>query len=115
MHVSIQLLKQVRHYRVSETRNGLLTPKQFMQTSSFSPLKHSNKTGTKADKWEVGYHDLEADKGFLLQPQTQNKQPLGNKKNSTSVSYDFKKCSKNKVMDGHSVHSSLKEKRGRGR
>ncbi|KAK4823336.1 hypothetical protein QYF61_001613 [Mycteria americana] len=55
-----ELLKQERDYRVSETRNALLTPKQFMQTSSSSPLKHSSKKGTKAHEWEVGHHDLEA-------------------------------------------------------
>lgn len=99
-----------RGTRVSERRNGLLTLKQFMQTSSSSPLKHSSKKGTKA-----GYHDLEAGEGFLPQSQTQNKQPLSNKKKSISTSYDFKMSSKTKAKDGHSVHSSLKERRGEGR
>lgn len=85
MHVSTQLSKQVRDYRVSETGNGLLTPKQFMQTSSSPSLKVSSKKGTKAHEWKVGYHQLETGKGFLLHSQTQKKQLLTNKKNNTSM------------------------------
>lgn len=80
-----------------------------MQTSSSSPAKHSSEKGTKTHEREVGYHDVEAG-GFLLQSQTQNKQPLSNKKNSTTISYDFKKSSKNKAKYGHLVHSFLQER-----
>lgn len=112
MHVPIHSSKR-EGLKSLKTKEWSVDPKQFMQTSSSSPAKHSSEKGTKTHEREVGYHDVEAG-GFLLQSQTQNKQPLSNKKNSTSISYDFKKSSKNKAKYGHLVHSFLQERRKGG-